>query len=85
MAIIKRLRTPQKSGFSSPFDESLSDKEIQLFRELQEESIRLDGKIESVDVEVQEFDDSKIIIDIDNLRRDVLRYTQNYERLGFRP
>ena len=85
MATFKREKTAHKVGFSSPFHPDLTQQESQLFRELQEESTRMDTAIEAIDIDIEEYDDSEILQAIGDLRRSVLRYTQNYERLGFRP
>jgi hypothetical protein len=85
MAQVKRERTDHKTGFTNPFQPDLTPQETQLFRELQEETVRLDAEIDSIDTDIQVYDDSEMFQAIGDLRRAVLRYTQNYERLGFRP
>lgn len=85
MAVVKRKRTDTKTGFTNPFNPELTPQETQLFKELQEEAIRIDTEVDSIDTDFEEYDDSEMFQAIGDLRRAVLRYTQNYERLGFRP
>ena len=84
MAEVKKRKTPNRVGFTSPHSEGISQNEANLFTELQEAAINIHSQLDSLNANFEQYDDTEIREEIKTLRRQVLGYTQHYLSLGFR-